>query len=101
MATYLVLNCLFLCVVLLLLRVLNGRIVWNQSVTVTLIVLLVLTAIFDSVIVASGIVAYDETKILGMSLGSAPIEDFFYAVLAAVLIPNLWHIFQKENHGQN
>lgn len=54
-------------------------------------VLLLLTAIFDSLIIATGIVAYDTSKLLGIYIGIAPIEDFFYAILAAILIPLLWH----------
>lgn len=54
------------------------------------ITLLVMTAIFDSLIITMEIVGYDTTKILGIYIGRAPIEDFFYAILAAVLIPLLW-----------
>jgi lycopene cyclase domain-containing protein len=89
MATYLTLNLLFIAVVLVALRIKPSRpsIPW----VVTLIALLVLTAIFDSLIINAGIVAYDSSKLLGIYIGSAPIEDFFYAVLAIILIPAIWH----------
>jgi lycopene cyclase domain-containing protein len=48
--------------------------------------------VFDSFIVSLGIVAYDHTKLLGLSIGSAPIEDFFYAILAGFMIPLLWKL---------
>ncbi len=59
----------------------------------TLAILLVLTAVFDSLIIWAGIVGYDTQKILGLYVGKAPIEDFFYAVLAVVIVPALWNLF--------
>ncbi len=57
---------------------------------VALVVLLVLTAVFDNVIVGTGIVAYDPDRILGPRIGVAPIEDFAYPVAAALALPALW-----------
>jgi lycopene cyclase domain-containing protein len=59
---------------------------------VALAVLLVLTACFDSVIVGLGIVGYDSSRILGLRIGTAPIEDFAYPVAAALAIPALWTV---------
>ena len=53
--------------------------------------LLLLTAISDNFIVASGIVAYTESNILGLRIGVAPIEDFAYALVAALALPALWN----------
>jgi lycopene cyclase domain-containing protein len=61
-----------------------------------LIGLLLLTAIFDSLIVRSGIVAYTRSHILGVYIGKAPIEDFFYAVVAAILAPLLWDYYERK-----
>lgn len=61
-----------------------------------LIALLILTAVFDSLIIWAGIVGYDTAKILGVYIGFAPIEDFFYAILAAVIVPALWNLFGKR-----
>lgn len=85
--TYLVLNVVFIIVVLLALRI-RPRI--TKPVAVTLVVLVVLTAIFDSVLVATGIVGYDERLILGWTIGWAPVEDFAYTLLAVLIIPALW-----------
>jgi lycopene cyclase domain-containing protein len=49
--------------------------------------------VFDSLIIAAGIVGYDTAKILGIYIGTAPIEDFMYALLAAVIVPALWKGF--------
>lgn len=56
----------------------------------TLVILLALTAIFDSFIIMSDIVAYDPFKLLGVTIWHAPIEDFAYAIAAAFLVPLLW-----------
>ena len=58
--------------------------------------MLLLTLIFDNVIIATGMVAYDHTRILGLYLGVAPIEDFLYTVLALLLVPALWNMFGKK-----
>jgi lycopene cyclase domain-containing protein len=52
--------------------------------------LLVLTAVFDNVMIAIGLVGYDEGRISGAFIGIAPLEDFAYALAAAVLLPSLW-----------
>ena len=92
MATYVALNVVFLAVVLAVLKW-RRLLVWNRSVIVTLCILIACTAVFDSLIIAAGIVDYDTTKILGIYIGTAPIEDFLYALLAAVVVPALWKGF--------
>jgi hypothetical protein len=42
--------------------------------------------------VGVGIVAYDPHVISGLRLGVAPVEDFAYAIAAAVLLPCLWSL---------
>lgn len=95
MATYLVLNLIVIVIVVIALRVKFKK--PSKPWMLTFFSLMILTAIFDNVIINLGIVAYDETKLLGAYLGSAPIEDFFYAVLAAVLMPVLWNKLGGSN----
>jgi lycopene cyclase domain-containing protein len=57
---------------------------------ITLCALLVTTAIFDNVIIGLGIVAYDPSHTSGITVGLAPIEDFAYAIAAAIGLPALW-----------
>lgn len=57
---------------------------------IALAVLLVLTAVFDNVIVGLAIVDYDPARILGIRIGVAPIEDFAYPIAAALALPALW-----------
>ena len=58
----------------------------------TLIVLMVFTAVFDNLIIGAGIVAYDPTKISGVFIGIAPIEDFAYTLAAVLILPTLWGV---------
>lgn len=56
-----------------------------------LISMLAMTAVFDNLIIGTGIVAYDESKILGLKIFLAPIEDFAYTLAAAILVPSIWN----------
>jgi len=92
--TYWLLNLPFLAAVALvaLAAALARRAPRWRAVGLTAVVLLVLTAVFDNVLVATGIVGYDADRISGVLVGVAPIEDFAYAVAAVVLLPSLWHL---------
>jgi lycopene cyclase domain-containing protein len=57
---------------------------------VTLIAVLLMTAVFDNVMIAIGLFGYNPDLISGAFLGLAPLEDFAYAIAAAVLLPGLW-----------
>lgn len=59
--------------------------------------LLILTAIFDTLIIAAGIVDYDVSKISGLYIGRAPVEDFAYSIVAAIIVPYIWIKVKHEN----
>ena len=61
---------------------------WAVAVVVSL------TAVFDPLIIASGIVAYNRTLISGLYWFGAPVEDFAYAVVAGLLLPLLWRHYE-------
>ncbi len=90
--TYWLLNLPFLAVVAVvaLAAILARRAPRWRAVGLTAIVVLVLTAVFDNVLVGVGIVGYDRDLISGVFVGVAPIEDFAYAVAAIVMLPSLW-----------
>jgi len=67
---------------------------------VALAVLLALTAVFDNVMIAVGLVGYDEGRISGQYIGIAPLEDFAYAVAAVVLLPALWVLLGPHGAGR-
>jgi lycopene cyclase domain-containing protein len=60
------------------------------TLVVSVAVLLVMTAVFDNVMIGIGLVGYDPTKISHVFIGIAPLEDFSYSVAALILLPSLW-----------
>lgn len=69
---------------------------WRRSFWIsrgiTFAVLLVFSAVFDNVIILMGLVAYDTSKLSGIFIGVAPIEDFAYTLAAVALLPALWDL---------
>ena len=90
MYTYLILNCIFLLVAFLVFRYKT-----NTANIYALIALLIMTAIFDQIIIGLRIVSYDTDKILGLYIGLAPIEDFFYCLGAVIIVGRLWKKLNK------
>lgn len=87
--TYTLVNLVFLAVSFIpAVVVLRGR----QWVVVlkTLWPMLLMTAVFDNLIIWSGIVAYDPENISGIKIGLAPIEDFAYTIAAVLLVTTVW-----------
>jgi lycopene cyclase domain-containing protein len=54
--------------------------------------ILVMTAVFDNIMIAIGLVAYAPEHISGAFIGMAPLEDFAYAIAAVVGLPCLWSL---------
>ena len=95
MATYLIINVLFIMSVMLALRI---RPSCPDRSTLTIVALLfTLTLIFDSLLVGLNIVGYDFSKTLGIQIGKAPIEDFFYTILSMMIVPVLWTKIGSKN----
>ena len=99
MATYLIINCIILAMLVIVLWA-TRTLIWNRAATITLVILLVSTAIFDSMIVGFGIVAYDPALILGLRIIEAPIEDFFYSIAAMLLVPAVWHALGGSKYAK-
>lgn len=60
------------------------------AVSFALVALLLLTAVFDNVMISSGLFDYGSQTLLGPRIFLAPIEDFTYPVCVAFLAPALW-----------
>jgi len=58
--------------------------------------LLVLTAVFDSVMIAAGLFAYADGTRLGPVVGLAPVEDFAYPIAAVLLVPAVWTLARRR-----
>lgn len=57
---------------------------------IVLAVLLVLTAIFDNLMIWAELVGYGDAQRLGLQIGLVPVEDFFYPVFVALIVPAFW-----------
>jgi lycopene cyclase domain-containing protein len=92
--TYLLLNVVFLAVAVLVAVVaLTRRLVsarFGAAVGIALALTVLLTAVFDNLMIGAGLFSYDPEHISGLFVGLAPIEDFAYPLAAAILLPTLW-----------
>ncbi|WP_395638270.1 lycopene cyclase domain-containing protein [Pseudolysinimonas sp.] len=97
--TYWMLNAPFLALVALVavVALIARRSPSWRGIGLAAIVVLVLTAIFDNVLVGTGIVGYDPALISGAKIGVAPLEDFAYAIAALVLLPSLWSLLTPRS----
>jgi len=93
--TYLTLNAVFLGAVAGLGLLLIRRLPW-KTIGLSTLALLVMTAVFDNIIVGTGIVAYDEALITGIKIGYAPIEDFAYALAAPLLLSSVAELTKRQ-----
>lgn len=67
-------------------RLRPGALVW------TAVALCALTLVFDTLMIAADLYVFDPDKILGVYLWGAPLEDFAYALAAALGMPVLWTV---------
>lgn len=107
--TYLMLNAIAFVIAVLLAITLTlltpkGQRASGRSMFWTTLIVLMLTGIFDNVMIAIGLVDYDPVHISGVKIGVAPIEDFSYTLAAALVLPALWHALTaraaKENRSR-
>lgn len=53
-------------------------------------VLFVLTIVFDNLMIGAGLVGYGDSQRLGVDIGLVPLEDLFYPLVAALIVPAIW-----------
>lgn len=94
--TYLALNVVFMLIAFVTLNLFSRKSPW-RAIGFTMFWMLLTTLVFDNVIIALGIVGYDVTKISGLLLGLAPIEDFAYTVVSVMAVAIIWTKATKAN----
>ena len=67
------------------------------AVTATAALLLALTALFDNLMIAAGLMKYDLTGASGLVIGDAPLEDFSYPLACALAVPGLWLLLVRKD----
>lgn len=90
--TYLLLSAGFVLLALALAALLSRgrRVASLRARLIAATALVVLTAVFDNIMIAAGLFAYSPEHTSGISIGLAPIEDFAYPIAAVILLPALW-----------
>ena len=64
---------------------------WHwTAVGLALIALLLLTVVFDTLMIGLDLFSYAESQITGLRLGLAPVEDLAYPVAVGLALPALW-----------
>lgn len=63
------------------------------------VALVVLTAIFDNVMIALDLFTYPPEHLSGLRIGLAPLEDFSYPVCAAFLVPAVFALMTRKGHA--
>lgn len=72
-----------------------ARPVWG-AVAIAGVALLVLTAVFDTLMIAAGLFTYEDGLVSGVRVGLAPVEDFAYPLAVAVALPALWVLLTRR-----
>ena len=67
---------------------------------ITALVLVLLTAIFDNLMIAAGLFTYPDHLISGIRIGLAPIEDFAYPLCAAFLVPAVFTLLPAADREE-
>jgi lycopene cyclase domain-containing protein len=67
---------------------------WWRATGLTLVALLVLTIVFDNLMIAVDLFRYDSEQTSGLTVGLAPVEDLAWPVAAALGLPGLWLLLQ-------
>jgi lycopene cyclase domain-containing protein len=62
---------------------------WWLATATTLVVLMVLTVVFDNLMIASDLFRYDDAQTTGVAVGLAPVEDLAWPLAAALGLPSL------------
>jgi lycopene cyclase domain-containing protein len=93
--TYLALNMTFMFIAFVTLNLVSRKSPW-RAIGFTMLWMLLVTLVFDNIIIGLEIVGYDKSKISGILLGLAPIEDFAYTVVAVLAVSIIWTKLTKE-----
>ena len=99
--SYLTLNLIVLAVVAVVAAIAlprRPRLIFPIALTV--VVLFVLTAVFDNIMIAVGLMVYSDAGRSGVDIGLAPIEDFAYPLAGALLLPSIWILLSRRERDE-
>lgn len=73
---------------------------WWLTTAITIAVLLVLTVVFDSLMIISDLFRFDESSLLGVHLWHAPLEDLAWPLAAGLLLPALRELLHPRETSE-
>ncbi|WP_110181242.1 lycopene cyclase domain-containing protein [Nocardioides solisilvae] len=62
---------------------------WWAATGLTALALLVLTVVFDSLMIAADLFRFDEEALSGVHVGLAPLEDLAWPLAAVAVVPSV------------
>jgi lycopene cyclase domain-containing protein len=65
---------------------------WLPAVAIAGLAIMILTVVFDNLMIGSGLMTYGGTQISGILVGVAPLEDFAYPLAGLILLPSVWSL---------
>ena len=68
---------------------------WWLSTALTIGVVLLLTVVFDSLMILADLFRFDEDSLIGFRLWRAPVEDLAWPLAAGLLLPALRELFTR------
>jgi lycopene cyclase domain-containing protein len=68
---------------------------WWAATAATTTVLVVLTIVFDNVMIAADLFRYNEDLLTGWQVGLAPVEDLAWPVAAGLLLPSVGALLSR------
>lgn len=92
--TYLLLSAVFM-IVAIVFALIGARRAprWHWgAVGATAGILVVLTVVFDSIMIAAGLFDYGAAHIWGVRIWLAPVEDLAYPIAGVLLLSGLWNL---------
>ena len=69
------------------------------ALAIAAVVVMALTVVFDSLMIAADLFRFDDALLLGVRLGLAPIEDLGYGLIALLLVAALWRLLPSRGRG--
>ena len=97
MTTYLLFASIVVVVALVFDRyILRTKIVGTRRWVVTTISMIVLTLVFNNLIVGFGVVTYDQSRISGLKVPFMPIEDLSYTIAVSTIVPAMITYYAKK-----
>lgn len=69
---------------------------WWLTTAVTIALLLILTILFDSLMILADLFRFDEASLLGVRVWQAPVEDLAWPLAAGLLLPALRELFTRR-----